>query len=459
MSLMNDALRKKRRDQSADSPGTRFSTPLRRSGGSKKWMLLPVAAVLLTIAAIYGIRWMRSATGNTTPVLKNASRPIAYPSEPSSVEMASTETGNSVLPLKPVAVSGTHNANNHSTGPTNASPSPLSKDLLMDPPKAATVHGNAPPPAIGPPARTAEPDQVGPVVMEADSRSVSHKAPTREPREAPGEESHAVSPRFEPDPEKNPDQRHEQPYAAALPPAIVKSLTPDPVFSPVTESVAIRKAPTGEEAGRTGVQSADGETLFYKKARMYHHSGRLADAVRLYRQVLTMNAGHRGALQNLSGAYIQMGRYGEAKRMLDQLSQMQPRPAGVLLNLAIAAIGMGDATAALDILARAEAESDAAPWEIHFHRAVALARMDRFEEALPLYRQAEKARPGDPRIQFNLALTHDALGRYRQALAHYHNFLEHTPDKSDPDKKTVIRRIETIRRYLDAAPTANKDQS
>ena len=176
------------------------------------------------------------------------------------------------------------------------------------------------------------------------------------------------------------------------------------------------------------------EDLFYKKARAYHRNGRLAEAIRLYRQVLKAHSSHPDAMLNLAAAYMQQGRYIQAAPLLERLERSTPRPQGVLLNLAMAAIGMDAPEKALDYLDRAAALSDATPWEIRFHRAVAFARMNRLPEALDLYREVETERPGDPRLQFNLAVTCDALGFYPEAVAHYEAVLRIPSEPSATDK-------------------------
>jgi tetratricopeptide (TPR) repeat protein len=154
---------------------------------------------------------------------------------------------------------------------------------------------------------------------------------------------------------------------------------------------------------------------------------------------------------------MQQGRYSEARLLLDQLLQSPMRPPGVLLNLAIAAIGMQHPDQALAWLDRAQANSDASSWDIRFHRAVAFAQMNRLAEALELFRLAEMERPDDPRVQFNLAITCDEMGLYAQALSHYENALKLSPGPVETERRTMVRRIGTIRRYLGNAQVAVKD--
>jgi tetratricopeptide (TPR) repeat protein len=173
--------------------------------------------------------------------------------------------------------------------------------------------------------------------------------------------------------------------------------------------------------------------------------------MRLYRQVLNTRPGHPEAMLNLAAAAMQQGNYIEAHPLLERLERSSQCPQGVLLNLAIVSIGTGAPEQALAYLDRAAATSDASPWEIRFHRAVALARMDRLTEALVLYRAAEAERPDAPGLKFNLAVTCDALGLYSEALAHYKAVLQAATKPSETDRATISQRIRTLGRYIDTA--------
>ena len=84
--------------------------------------------------------------------------------------------------------------------------------------------------------------------------------------------------------------------------------------------------------------------------------------------------------------------------------------------------------------------------------------MNRLPEALDLYREAETERPDDPRLQFNLAVTCDALGFYAQAVAHYEAVLRIPSEPSATDKETINKRIRTLRRYLNTAQSTATGQ-
>ena len=274
------------------------------------------------------------------------------------------------------------------------------------------------------------------------------------PAESAQRDLNAVSGAFEPGPvqpranDRTRSVMPRQPRSAAQPAQSTAPGEPSETTGEWDSGAAARPAPLSDGEG----------DLFYDKARTYHRNGRLADAIRLYRQALKANHRHPDAMLNLAAAYMQEGNYVDADPLLKQLERSHPRPQGVLLNLAISAIGMGDPERALVDLNRAAALSDASPWEIRFHRAVALAGMNRLPEALVLYREAATERPDDPRLQFNLAVTCDALGIYAEAIAHYEAVLRAPSKPSEADQATITRRIRTIRRHLEANQSPARGQ-
>ena len=412
MSLMNDALRKKNREKTGSPAVTGFSDTSQRPRTTKKWFTVLAAMILLTTAAFAGIHLMQSTPGNAllvkSPLPTRSRPPVSHAPDTTSTVERQTD----VTPIQTSA-----GGNLETKRPGDAS--------------------------------TMEPANEKPV-----PQAVSNASPSIEmPVEPSQRDTGAVSRAFEPGPDLTVRQRQKTPSAASRQPRSPTHLAPSsPPREPI-EIIGERKA--GAAVRKTAQSDQDGD-LFYKKALTYHRSSRLTDAVRLYRQVLKSNSSHPGAMLNLAAAYMKQGNYFDAQPLLKRLEQSTPRPEGVLLNLAIAAIGMADPEKALDYLDRAKSVSDASPWEICFHRAVAFARMNRFPEALALYRKAETVRPDDPRLQFNLAVTCDTLGMYPEALAHYEAVLRASSKPSETDAETITQRIRTIGRYLGTAQSPAK---
>ena len=74
----------------------------------------------------------------------------------------------------------------------------------------------------------------------------------------------------------------------------------------------------------------------YQQALAYHHSGRLQNAVQLYRQILTQNNDHPGALHMLGVVALSSGALTEAQSLIGRAAQLLPQDAGVHVNLALA---------------------------------------------------------------------------------------------------------------------------
>ncbi len=439
MSLMNDALRKKSHETTGSPVAKGFIEVSGRPRITRRWLVVLAGLILLSIGIFYGNYLMQSGTGNTLLVM-------------------TTQPGRSLSPANH-PIETTSDVQHRSAG----EPLPASADrqtetvVSEDPPEGnhlatAEVNPAAQPPTFNgdlPDIRAGEsvaaltPADEKPAVPSAAETALTIEAAVDPSQREPS----AVSRTFEPGPVQTYPREKSRPVASRQPPL--------PAAGQASETPG--KLNAGAPVRNNAPYPAE-EDLFYKKARAYHRNGRLAEAIRLYRQVLKAHSIHPDAMLNLAAAYMQQGKYIQAVPLLERLERSTPRPQGVLLNLAMAAIGMGAPEKALDYLDRASALSDATPWEIRFHRAVAFARMNRLPEALDLYREAETERPGDPRLQFNLAVTCDALGFYPEAVAHYEAVLRIPSEPSATDKETITQRIRTLRRYLDTAQSTATGQ-
>ncbi len=436
MSLMNDALRKKSRETTGSPIAKGFIEVSGRPNFTRRWLFVLAGLILLTIGVFFGNYLMQAGIGNTplvmTPQPERSLPPVNHPGETTS-EVQHRSAGEP-LPASADRQTETVVSGNAPEGSrlATAEPDPTSP--------SPAVHPELPGPRAGEPAAAQKPADENPVFPSAAETALPFEA-AEEPSQR---EPNTLSRGFEPGPVRTAPREKSRPVAARAPVQPASSTAPE-------QTSEISGRLNAGEAVRKNPPSTVEEDLFYKKARAYHRNGRLAEAVRLYRQVLKAHLSHPEVLLNLAAAYMQQGKYFEAAPLLERLERSNPRPQGVLLNLAMAAIGMDAPEKALGYLDQAAALSDATPWEIQFHRAVAFARMNRLPEALDLYREVETERPDDPRLQFNLAVTCDALGFYAQAVAHYEAVLHIPSEASATDKETINRRIRTLRRYLDTA--------
>jgi len=423
MSLMNDALRKKNRETTSQPVATALGALPARGRCTRKWIAVLVATILFSGASLIGVHLLQSSTGSSLLATKHS--PPSRAADPSPADAhADTDLAGQTVAVDaqaPVALVEI---------PVPTAEIPEEKWFTGQSKEAETGRSN--------------PDMKTRLALSASNAKVEPPAFDPVPAKTPPEQLQSRSRLYEPPPESV-AQGDKSPLANARP-----SVPPQPPAAPSSMEKA-----TQTKAG-LAVGNTDSEDPFFKKALACHREGRLDDAARLYRQVLKAHSDHPEATLNLAAIDIEQEQFSQAMPLLERLERLTPRPDGVLLNLAIASIGTGNPEKALGYLERAEAADDAMRWEIRFHRAVALSHMDRLPEALAIYRQVAAQRPHDPALQFNLAVTCDALGLYPQALTHYEAVVQAPRQPSGTDAAAIYRRIGTIRRYLDTHRSAVK---
>jgi predicted O-linked N-acetylglucosamine transferase (SPINDLY family) len=198
----------------------------------------------------------------------------------------------------------------------------------------------------------------------------------------------------------------------------------------------------------------------FEQAIACHRTGRLADAERLYREILAVQPGQLAALNMLGAAHAQQGRHREALECYEAALKVQPASPATLLSAGISlhhegrpqealarfdqalalspsveahdcrgnvlyALGRhGDALQAYD---RALAIDSRNPGS-HYNRANALRALDRFDEAIAGYRKALALRPGDVEVLNNLGDVLLRLGRCGEAMEAFDAALAIAPD-------------------------------
>jgi tetratricopeptide (TPR) repeat protein len=192
------------------------------------------------------------------------------------------------------------------------------------------------------------------------------------------------------------------------------------------------------------------EDIFYQKALRYHREDKLDQAIQMYKQVIRVNPDHRDALFNLSSAYIQLAAYSDAYPLLKRLETSDHRNPDILVNLAITEIGLGRPAEAIHLLDSAANQCEEPQFTIYFHRAAALSRLGKLEEARICYKKAEKLNTSHNNLIFNLAVLSDKLQRYDDAIHYYGKFLQQNNTLPPHDKKNIETRIRSLHAYLGA---------
>jgi tetratricopeptide (TPR) repeat protein len=195
-----------------------------------------------------------------------------------------------------------------------------------------------------------------------------------------------------------------------------------------------------------------------------HKAGRLADAERIYKQILADKPDHFDCLHLLGLILHQRGEFvaavgqfdlalrrdpnnilalnnrGLALRRLKRLEEalgsynralvLRPDYAEALSNRGVTLHEMGrfeDAVASYDRALAARPDSV----EAHFNRGNALHELERFDEALASYDRALALRPDFAEAQANRANPLHALKRFEEALAGYERMIALRPDNAE----------------------------
>ncbi len=157
-----------------------------------------------------------------------------------------------------------------------------------------------------------------------------------------------------------------------------------------------------------------------------HQSGRLADAEKLYREILARDPAHVGSLHFLGLLAHQTGRNAEAADLIGRSIARDPAiPDGHYhMGLVRSALGRHDAAAAHFAKAIALRPDHA---EAHMDLGTARKRQGRPDEALASYRRALELRPDAAQIRYNLANLLAEQGRLDEAIAEYQHALRLAP--------------------------------
>lgn len=193
----------------------------------------------------------------------------------------------------------------------------------------------------------------------------------------------------------------------------------------------------------------------------------LVEAERLYREVLRLDPGRLGALNNLGNVLQSLERLTEAENCYREVLAREPRAPEALYNLGatLGKLGREDEARARyeELLAVLRAEGDALAREgSHaeaaecYRRALTLRPDDAallnqlgvvldaqglLTEALAPLQRALEIAPGDADVAYNLGIVLQALGRYDEAIANYERVLQAEPDRGEASLAKALSRL------------------
>ncbi len=221
-----------------------------------------------------------------------------------------------------------------------------------------------------------------------------------------------------------------------------------PKRSKAKTKVVKKKAAPPTPKTQEKVVSTQQESLFLQKALHYHRQGKFHHAIRMYQQVLKVKPTHQDALFNLASAYIHLKAYSEALPLLKKLRSDDYGNPDVLVNLAIVEIGLGKPAEAIQLLNLATQHYKEPKFEIFFHKAAALSRLGRLEDALRNYKTAETLNAQHPILNFNMAVICDKLHQYKDAVNYYRAYIRNSNSLQQYEEKKIETRIRSLQAYL-----------
>ena len=165
----------------------------------------------------------------------------------------------------------------------------------------------------------------------------------------------------------------------------------------------------------------------FEVAVQHHHSGRLADAEALYRQILATQPGHAEARHFLGVIAYQMGRPELAVDLITQAISLDPGNATAFRNLGEAWRVLGRLDDAVASLRRAlQLEPNSA--ESHRRLGFLFAEQRAWEEAIASYRRAVQLQSDDAAAHDRMGNKLEAAGQFDEAQAAHRQALQLQPD-------------------------------
>ena len=192
----------------------------------------------------------------------------------------------------------------------------------------------------------------------------------------------------------------------------------------------------------------------------HHRAGRLAEAERVYRQILAAQPDHADALHHLGVIAQQTGRHDVAVEWIRQAIALNPNNPAAHSNLGEAYRRMGLSDEALAAFHHALELKPDSP-ETHCNLGAALRVRGQLDEAMAAYRRALELKPDYPEAHYNLGNALRDRGQLEEALAAYRRALERRPGYPDAcynlgnalrDRGQLEEALAAYRRALELTP-------
>jgi protein O-GlcNAc transferase len=193
----------------------------------------------------------------------------------------------------------------------------------------------------------------------------------------------------------------------------------------------------------------------FERAVARHRAGQLADAAKLYREVLEHDAGHEQALFLSAAVAIELGRHEDAEPVLQKLLERSPHNPIYWTNLGEARRRAGrDEQAAQAFVRAIGLKPDLA--QAHFNLGLVTRKLGEVETAIRAFERAAELKPEEPQLQHGLASALVAHGEHARAVGHFQCALLASPSSSRIllDYSSCLRQLRRFDAALAAAERA-----
>jgi tetratricopeptide (TPR) repeat protein len=199
------------------------------------------------------------------------------------------------------------------------------------------------------------------------------------------------------------------------------------------------------QAGKRTVVAID---VTFQRGVALQRQGRLAEAERLYEEVIQRDPRHFGALHLLGRAALQTGRAHRGIELIAKAIGLNRGVASAHSDLGKGLSGLGRLDEALASFDRAIAlRPDHAP--AHNNRGRALIDLGRLDEALASFDRAIALQPDFAFAHNNRGVALSELGRCDEALAHYDKAIALRPDYAEAHNSRGLA-LSDLRRFEEA---------
>jgi Flp pilus assembly protein TadD len=165
----------------------------------------------------------------------------------------------------------------------------------------------------------------------------------------------------------------------------------------------------------------------FESGRSHHQAGRLAEAQRIYRQVLARQPDHADALHLLGVLALQAGQSQMAVELIRRAIAISSTDAFYHSNLGNALTDLGQFDQAI-VSYRQAVRLKGESAEVHYNLGIALQRNGQLDEAIAAYRQAVRLKPDLAQAHSNLGVALKANGQLDEAIAAYRQVIRLKPD-------------------------------